>query len=220
MLLHLLNPLAKCDLSRTRTNREPSLRSGRHLSSHVSTDSCFAFSVRHFLHCILRTVQVLGTVGSSSTLVCSCTKFTANVVLMSTPTCHADVTMRRDICFLTKGNVCSCWYSFGIQLCRCCFSWCGVLSRLVLRIFCVVWVASPTLGIFSFPIDLNCKPLLECSCFIPGDVENAATAFSLTTRDIVEPIHLDATPYIGAHSSLDEAVPRWAVAMLALKIRT
>ena len=102
MLLHLLNSLAKCDLSRTRTNREPSLRSGRHLSSHVSTDSCFAFSVRHFLHCVLRTVHVWGTVGSSTTLVCSSTKFTENVVLMSTPTCHADVTMRRDICFFDE----------------------------------------------------------------------------------------------------------------------
>ena len=46
-------------------------------------------------------------------------------------------------------------------------------------LFCVVWVASPTvvaetsqvvvslaLGIFSFPIDLDRKPLLECSCLI------------------------------------------------------
>ena len=86
-------------------------------------------------------------------------------------------------------------------MCRCCLSWCGVLSCLVLRNFCVVWVASPmvaaetsqvvvslALGIFSFPIDLNCKPLLECSCFIPGDVENAMTVISFTTRDIVEPI--------------------------------
>ena len=73
------------------------------------------------------------------------------------------------------------------------------------------------LGIFSFPIDLNCKPLLESSCFIPGDVENAMTAISLTTRDIVEPIHLDATAFIGTHSFLDEAVPRWALPILALK---
>ena len=43
--------------------------------------------------------------------------------------------MRRDISFLTKRNVCSCWCSVGIQLCRCCLSWCGVLSCLVLRIF-------------------------------------------------------------------------------------
>ena len=43
--------------------------------------------------------------------------------------------MRRDISFLTKRNVCSCW--------RCCLSWCGVLSCLVLRFFCVAWVASP-----------------------------------------------------------------------------
>ena len=198
MLLHFLNSLAECDLLRTRTNREPSLRSGRYLSSHVSTDSCFAFSVRHFLHCVLRTVHVLGTVASSSTLVCSCTKFTENEVLMS----------------------------------RCCLSWCGVLSCPVLRIFCVAWVASPlvvaetsqvvvshALGIFSFPIDLDCKPLLECSCIIPGDVENAMTAFSLTTRDIVKPIHLDAIPFIGTHSSLDEAVPRWALPLLALKRR-
>ena len=78
-------------------------------------------------------------------------------------------------------------------------------------------VVSLALGIFSFPMDLDCKPLLECSCFIPGDVENAATAFSLTTRDIVEPIHLDATAFIGTHSSLDEAVPRWALPILALK---
>ena len=140
--------------------------------------------------------------------------------------------MRRDISFLTKGNLCSCWYSVGIQLCRCCLSWCGVLSCLVLCIFCVVWVASPevvaetsqvvvslALGIFTFPIDLDCKRLLECSCFIPGDVENAMTAFSLTTRDIVEPIHLDATAFIGTHSSLDEAVPRWAIAILGLKRR-
>ena len=117
-------------------------------------------------------------------------------------------------------------------MCRCCLSWCGVLSCLVLSIFCVVWVASPkvvaetsqvvvshALGIFSFPIDLNCKPLLESSCFIPGDVENLMTAFSLTTRDIVEPIHLDATAFIGTHSSLDEAVPRWALPILALKRR-
>ena len=78
-------------------------------------------------------------------------------------------------------------------------------------------VVSLALGIFSFPMDLDCKPLLECSCFIPGDVENAMTAFSLTTRDIVEPIHLDATAFIGTHSSLDEAVPRWALPILALK---
>ena len=71
----------------------------------------------------------------------------------------------------------------------------------------------------SFPIDLDCKPLLECSCIIPCDVENAMTAFSLTTRDIVEPIHLDATAFIGTHSSLDEAVPRWALPLLALKRR-
>ena len=48
---------------------------------------------------------------------------------------QADVTIRRDICSLTKGSVCSCWYSVGIQLCRCCSSWCGVLSCLVLRCF-------------------------------------------------------------------------------------
>ena len=99
-------------------------------------------------------------------------------------------------------------------------------------LFCVVWVASPkvvaetsqvvvslALGIFSFPIDLDCKPLLACSCFTPGDVENAATAFSRTTRDIVEHIHLDATAYIGTHSSPDEAAPRWALPKLALKTR-
>ena len=80
-------------------------------------------------------------------------------------------------------------------------------------------VVSHALGIISFPIDLNCKPLLEGSCFIPDDVENAATAFSLTTRDIVEAIHLDATAFIGTHSSLDEAVPRWALPILALKRR-
>ena len=80
-------------------------------------------------------------------------------------------------------------------------------------------VVSLALGIFSFPIDLDCKPLLECSCFIPGDVENAMTAFSLTTRDIVEATHLDATAFIGTHSSLDEGVPRWALPILALKRR-
>ena len=80
-------------------------------------------------------------------------------------------------------------------------------------------VVSLALGIFSFPIDLDCKLLLESSCFIPGDVENAMTAFSLTTRDFVEPIHLDATAFIGTHSSLDEAVPRWALPLLALKRR-
>ena len=51
-------------------------------------------------------------------------------------------------------------------------------------------VVSLALGIFTVPIDLDCKPLLECSCFIPGDVENEMTAFSLTTRDVVEPVHL------------------------------
>ena len=80
-------------------------------------------------------------------------------------------------------------------------------------------VVSLALGIFSFPIDLDCKPLLESSCFIPGDVENAMTAFSLTTRDIVEAINLDATAFIGTHSSLDEAVPRWALPLPALKRR-
>ena len=97
-------------------------------------------------------------------------------------------------------------------------------------LFCAVWVASPkvvaetsqmvvslALGIFSFPIDLDRKPLLACSCFIPGDVENATTAFSRTTRDMVEHIHLDATAYSGTNSSLDEAVPRWAPPFLALK---
>ena len=97
-------------------------------------------------------------------------------------------------------------------------------------LFCVVWVASPkvvaetsqmvvflTLGIFSFLIDLDRKPLLACSCFIPGDVENAATAFSRTTRDIVEHTHLDATAYIGTHSSQDEAETRWALPKLLLK---
>ena len=99
-------------------------------------------------------------------------------------------------------------------------------------LFCVVWVASPkvvaktsqvavslALGIFSFPIDLACKPLLECSCFIPGDVENALTAFSRTTRDMVEHIHLDATANSGTNSSLDEVVPRWEPPKLALKTR-
>ena len=97
---------------------------------------------------------------------------------------------------------------------------------------CVVWVASPkvvaetsqmivslALGIFSFPIDLDRKPLLDCSWFIPSDVENAATAFSRTTRDIVEHIHLDATAYSGTNSSLDEAAPRWALPKLALKTK-
>ena len=50
-------------------------------------------------------------------------------------------------------------------------------------------------------------------------LKKAMTAFSLTTRDIVEPIHLDATSFIGTHSSLDEGVPQWALPLLALKRR-
>ena len=93
----------------------------------------------------------------------------------------------------------------------------GITTRLFAETSQVV--VSLALGIFSFPIDLDCKPLLECSCIIPGDVENAMTAFSLTTRDIVEAIHLDATAFIGTHSCLDEGVPRWALPILALKRR-
>ena len=85
--------------------------------------------------------------------------------------------------------------------------------------FCVKWLFLLRSGSFLFRSTLNCKPLLECSCFIPGDVENAMTAFSLTTRDIVEAIHRFATAFIGTHWSLDEAVPRWGLPLPALKRR-
>ena len=39
------------------------------MSSQVSTYSCFGIFERHFGHCVLRSVQVLGTAGSASRLV-------------------------------------------------------------------------------------------------------------------------------------------------------
>ena len=78
---------------------------------------------------------------------------------------------------------------------------------------------SLALGIFSFPIVLDCKPFLECSFFIPDDVENAATTFSLATRDIMEHIHLSVTAYIDTHSSLEEVVSRLSLSVRALTKR-
>ena len=67
-------------------------------------------------------------------------------------------------------------------------------------------------GCFSCARDLFRSTLIaNLSWNVPASFqerfENVMTAFSLTTRDIVEATHLDATAFIGTHSSLDEAGP-------------
>ena len=119
--------------------------------------------------------------------------------------------------FWVKRSACSSGTCDGIQLGRCCLSWCGVLSCFVFRFSCGVSCMASVCCRGSPKLD--CEPHLRFTCFTPRHVENAATVFPRPTRGIVHHTHTDTSAYIGEQSTSDEAETRWRLDVHTLNMK-
>ena len=122
------------------------------------------------------------------------------------------------MCFLALGNVRLCGNCDGIEFRRGRLSYrasssvffllCELHSQRLLQRL-VEGLRRLALGTHFCSPKLDCKPHLRFTCFIPRDVENAATVFPRPTRGIVHHTHTDTSAYIDEQSTSDEAETRW-----------